>query len=107
MSRFEHLLFVCTNSRDANHKLGSCQAEGGEELLNRLKELTVEHKLKGKVRVTRSGCLDFCAKGCAVLALSKDGPARETWYTNVAPADADELFKSHVLNNQVLERLED
>ncbi len=35
----------------------------GAELLGRLKELTAAHKLKGQVRVTRSGCLDYCAKG--------------------------------------------
>lgn len=105
MARFKHIVFVCTNERDAEDSRGSCKARGGEALVDRLKELVAQHKLKGKVRVTRSGCLDYCAKGCALVAYSAAEPAPETWYTHVTPADADALFESHILKGERLARL--
>ena len=103
MSRFRHLLFVCTNARDPNDPKGCCAAKGSKQLLDRLKALTAEHKLKGQVRVTSSGCLDCCAKGCAVVAFSEGSPKPETWYTRLTPGDADALFEHHVLRGERLE----
>jgi (2Fe-2S) ferredoxin len=100
MARFEHIIFVCTNSRDAQSPRGSCAARGGEALLERLKELTRQHKLQSKVRVTRSGCLDYCSKGCALVAFSANAPAAQTWYTHVTAADAEALFDSHVVQGK-------
>ena len=105
MARFKHILFVCTNSRDKDDARKDCATRGGAELLSRLKELTALHKLKGQVRVTRSGCLDYCAKGCVLAVYSEGLPARETWYTHVTPSDADALFESHVLRGEQLTRL--
>lgn len=105
MARFEHLVLVCNNRREANDPRGSCSARGSAQLVDRLKELTHEHKLRGRVRVTTTGCLDGCAKGCTVAVFSADPLRRETWYANVMPADADELFRTHVLEGRRLERL--
>lgn len=105
MSRFRHMVFVCTNERDASDPRGDCKSRGGEALLERLKALVGEHKLKGKVRVTKSGCLDYCAKGCAVAVFSENPAHRETWYTRVTASDADALFASHILGDQPLARL--
>lgn len=104
MSRFKHLFFVCTNDRDPSDARGSCHGRGAEALLARLKELVKEHKLKGKVRVVGSGCLDYCAKGCVAAAFSEGagGAGGETWYTHLTPDDAERLFEQHILNNQPL-----
>jgi (2Fe-2S) ferredoxin len=104
VSRFDHIVFVCTKERDRDDAKGSCYHRGGPQLLDRMKELTKEHKLKGRVRVTSSGCLDYCAKGCTVAVFSADEPAPETWYTHLTPDDAERLFKKHILEG---ERLED
>jgi (2Fe-2S) ferredoxin len=104
-ARFDHLIFVCTNERDPSDARGCCAARGSLAVLDRLKALTQEHKLKGKVRATPSGCLDFCAKGCTVVVFSRESALGETWYTHVTPADADELFTCHVLEGKRLERL--
>jgi (2Fe-2S) ferredoxin len=101
MPRFKHLLFVCTNQRDPHDPKGCCATKGSQELLSRLKELVVKHQLKGKVRVTASGCLDYCAKGCTVAAFSES--IGETWYTHLKPEDAEKLFEAHVLKGQRLE----
>lgn len=103
MPRFEHLIFVCKNRRDENDPRGSCAARGGEKFLERLKELTSKHGLKGKTRITGSGCLDYCAKGCAAVAFSPNIEESEIWYTHLGPDDADKLFQSHVLENRPLD----
>ena len=105
MARFEQMIFVCTKERPAGAKKGSCQGRGSSALLERLRELVAEHHLKGRVRVTSSGCLDLCAKGCAAVAYrapsegpGADAPA-ETWYTGLTAADAAPLFLAQVLKN--------
>ena len=107
MARFRHILFVCTNERAPGDPRGSCAARGAKELLGRLKALTHEHGLQGKVRATAAGCLDMCAGGCAVAVFSEEGPAPQTWYVGVTPDDAEALFESHVLAGKRLERLTD
>ena len=105
MARFEHLIFVCTKERPSGAKNGSCQARGGAQLLEQLRELVREHGLKGRVRVTSSGCLDLCAKGCVALAYRApsvspgDDPPNETWYTGLTVNDARPLFAAQVLQN--------
>lgn len=97
------MVFVCTKARDKDDPKGSCAVRGSSDLLERMKELTKEHKLKGRVRVTSAGCLDYCEKGCTVAIYSAEGEARETWYTHVQPSDADRLFETHILAGKRLE----
>lgn len=107
MARFRHLLFVCQKERAADDPKGSCAQRGSAALLDRLKELTGEHGLKGKVRVTASGCLDYCAKGITVFAYSPGTDHEETWYTGLTPGDAERLFARHVVEGETLtERVE-
>jgi (2Fe-2S) ferredoxin len=105
MSRYRHIAFVCTNERDPSDERGSCKARGSEELLERMKALVKERGLKGKVRVTASGCLDYCARGCTVAVFSQKPSPTETWYTRVTSADADQLFETHIVKGERLERL--
>jgi (2Fe-2S) ferredoxin len=105
MARFKHILFVCQNERELDNPKGSCKQKGSDKILSRMKELVTQHNLKGKVRVTSSGCLDLCAKGCAIAAFSEGQP--ETWYTRVKVEDADAIFESHVLRGERLVRLVD
>jgi (2Fe-2S) ferredoxin len=102
MARFKHLVLVCTNERDASDAKRDCKARGGQQLLDALKEQVQKNGLKGKVRVVRSGCLDFCAKGCAAVVFSEGGQERETWYTGLTPEDAETLCQSHLVEGKVL-----
>jgi predicted metal-binding protein len=61
-----HLL-VCTHQRDANGPKPSCGAHGGQALRDALKLRVKAAGLKGQVKVTATGCLDYCpAEGIAV-----------------------------------------
>lgn len=100
MARFDHLLLVCTNAGKAGDSKVRCGARGADALLDRLKACARERPPgAGKVRVTRSGCLDLCAKGIAVLALAADGPGTgltEHWYTQLTPDDAEATFQAEL-----------
>lgn len=69
-------------------------------LLDRMKAEVAALGLKGRVRVTRSGCLDLCAKGCAVAAFSRDPDRKETWYTHLGADDAKGLIEAHCVRHE-------
>lgn len=87
-------VFVCCNSRPKGERV-SCGKPGGEKLRERLKDLVKKHKLKGKVRVSSSGCMDVCEKGPNVMIFPDN-----VWYQKCSPDDAEAIFEA------VLKRLE-
>ena len=51
-------VFVCTNSREGKRKsCGDCQSS---ECKNKLKQFVNDFGLKGKVRISTTGCLGLC-----------------------------------------------
>ncbi|MSQ01800.1 MAG: (2Fe-2S) ferredoxin domain-containing protein [Myxococcales bacterium] len=60
-------LLVCTNARDPSTGKSSCGQNGAQPILEYLKKTVKERGLKGKVIVTKTGCLDICPDdGCIV-----------------------------------------
>lgn len=99
-TRFEHIFFVCTNEGQPGQTKRRCALTGGVSLLQRMKAKVAALGLKGRVRVTRSGCLDLCAKGCAVAAFSRDPERKQTWYTHLCADDAERLIEAHCVRNE-------
>jgi len=100
MPPFERHVFVCVNERDPSNPKGCCAAKGAEEVRSRLKQLTFDAGLKGRVRINTAGCLDQCANGVTVVVYPEG-----VWYGHVTVADVDELFQEHVLHGRPVERL--
>jgi (2Fe-2S) ferredoxin len=100
MPPYERHVFVCENRRDPDDKRGCCATKGASEVRSRLRELAHEAGLKGRVRINASGCLDQCAHGVTVVVYPEG-----VWYGAVTEADADEIFRSHVLGGRPVERL--
>ncbi len=73
---------------------------GGEEIHRSLKDMVIKAGLHQEIRINKSGCLDQCAQG-PVLVVYPEG----VWYVGVRPEDVEEIFRSHLLNDQVVERL--
>jgi (2Fe-2S) ferredoxin len=100
MQAFERHVFVCENVRPEDAPRGCCAAKGSPALRARFKALIAQHGLKGRVRANMAGCLDQCALGPTVVVYPEG-----VWYGRVTLADVDEIFTSHVLGGQAVERL--
>lgn len=100
MPPLERHVFICENLRDPDNPKGCCAAKRAAEIRDRLKKLTFDARLRGRVRINKAGCLDQCAHG-VVIAVYPEA----IWYGHVTPADVDELFHEHVLHGRPVERL--
>jgi predicted metal-binding protein len=84
-----HLL-VCTNVREPDAPKPSCGRHGGAELRDALKKRVKEAGLKGRLKVTAVGCLDYCpAEGVAVGFYPEN-----TFHIVDAESDAEALWEA-------------
>ena len=100
MPPYDRHVFVCENLRDPGDPRGCCAAKDSATIRGRLRELVKEAGLKGRVRINTAGCLDQCAHGVAIVVYPE-----AVWYGAVTVDDADEIFRSHVLAGEPVERL--
>jgi len=97
--KFKKHIFICTNERPAGGK-ESCGEIRGMELVTLFKELINEHKLNVDVRAQKTGCLDVCAFGPAMVVYPEG-----VFYGKVTPNDVKEIVDSHIIGNRPVERL--
>jgi len=88
------------NEREAADPRGCCSAKEAAAVRSRLKKLTHDAKLRGRVRINTAGCLDQCAHGVTIVVYPE-----AVWYGGVTVDDVDELFHEHVLGGRPVERL--
>ena len=100
MPPYERHVFVCENVRDPSDPRGCCAAKGSKAVRERLKALAKEAGLAGRVRVNTAGCLDQCAHGVTIVVYPE-----AVWYGCVTLSDAEEIFRSHVVDGEPVERL--
>ncbi len=79
-------VFVCTNDRHGERK--SC-ADGGSAALREQLKAAVNQRphLKGRVRVSSSGCLGLCARGPNVMLYPQS-----IWFSGVTPAGLPQIM---------------
>lgn len=97
---FEKHILICTNERAEDSPRGSCARCGGPEIRIKLAELLKQHGLKGRMRSSKTGCLDACELGAVVVIYPQD-----LWYVGVTVNDVEEIFNTSVLGDGVVERL--
>jgi len=101
---YETIIFVCNNARPAAGGAVppriSCAGEGraGADILERLKAEVKERRLKGRVRVSKAGCLDLCEQGPNVMVF--EGRGERFFYGGVVVNDVPELVRRHFPENQ-------
>ena len=96
---FQVHLFVCVNERPADHAIPACSNRGSMELRDRLKARNRE--VNGRdICVTATKCLSRCNQG-PVVVVYPDG----IWYAPKTVADVDEIFDTHLLKGERVERL--
>ena len=64
---------------------------GGEGIRDKLKAFVNANGLKGKVRVSQSGCMDLCAQGPNVMVYPD-----YQWYRHVTLEDVDRIIEEHL-----------
>lgn len=98
--KLKHHIFVCTNERPEGHPRGCCKAQNSEALIQFFKEELSRAGMAGDVRAQRSGCLDVCEFGPAVVVYPESA-----WYGNVKPEDVPEIVRSHLVEGKPVSRL--
>jgi (2Fe-2S) ferredoxin len=93
---FEKHVFVCTDG-------DSCAGVDGDAwgIHGRLKKaVALEPRLKGRVRINKSGCLDQCGYGPMIVIYPDN-----VWYWAVEPEDVEQIVREHLIGGKPVERL--
>lgn len=80
-----------------------CVANGSLKVIEKFKELGADVSTLtdyDKVTIVPTGCHGFCEQGVLVII-----PDKHVTYVKVKEADVEEIFESHIKNNQPVERL--
>jgi (2Fe-2S) ferredoxin len=86
---YEILILVCTNLREDGRE--ACGSRGSAALRDALKGVVGARGLKGRVRVSQTGCLGQCALGPNIM-IFPDG----VWYSGVTEDDLPDLIARHL-----------
>lgn len=97
--RYDKHIFICNNQK-AEGK-ACCGEARGMELVNKFREVLKSKGLQGKVRAQRTGCIDACSNGPA-LVIYPEG----TYYGNVSLKDVERIVEQHVEQNKIVADLE-
>ena len=82
-------IYVCMHERELGKSC--CAHRDGEKILEKLKSYVQQHGLKGRARVNRSGCMDFCEQGVNVMVYPD-----HRWYSGVTVETAEEIIQEHL-----------
>ena len=97
--RFIKHVFICTNQRAPGEKQ-SCGEAHGLELVKLFKKLIKEKGLNVNIRAQKTGCLDACEFGPALVVYPEG-----IFYGGLAISDVQEIVEEHLENNRPVERL--
>jgi (2Fe-2S) ferredoxin len=86
---YKRQIYVCINNR--NGESPSCGYSGGEDIAEDLKKIAKDMKLKGKLRVARSGCMDVCAFGPNMMIWPEG-----LWYMKVTKEDIPQIVQTYM-----------
>jgi (2Fe-2S) ferredoxin len=119
----QYRVFVCTKQRSEHDPEGCCYHAGGLEIYEAFQAEIQQRQLSNQVEIRKSGCLDCCASGAAVLVYQP--PQNEiSWlptklrlklqqllipkrvlYDHLTNTDIPEIVDSHFVRGHQLERL--
>jgi (2Fe-2S) ferredoxin len=97
--RYDKHLFICTNQKPEGK--ACCGEERGMALVEKFREVLKEKGLNGKIRAQKSGCLDACKYGPAMVIYPEG-----TYYKNIQISDVERIVEDHILNNKIVGDLE-
>ena len=92
-------LFICTNQRPEGAR-ASCGESHGLALVAAFKKLIKDKGLNAEIRAQRTGCMETCELGPAVVVYPEG-----IFYGNVQLSDVEEIVFEHLENNRIVSRL--
>jgi (2Fe-2S) ferredoxin len=96
--KYKKHVFICTNQKEGGKRC--CGEEKGIELVNAFKEAIKLRGLQMEMRAQKTGCLDACNFGPALVVYPEG-----TYYGHVQPEDVQQIIEQHLLQNQPVTRL--
>ena len=93
---YQKILFVCINKRQPNETC--CSQKDSEAIAEALKARVKTLGLARRVRVSKSGCQDVCAKGPNVMVFPD-----YVWYHGVAQDDVERIIQETIRGLQPAE----
>ncbi len=97
--KYKKHIFICNNQR-AEGDRKCCGEQHGLQLVAAFKKSIKDKNLQSEIRAQRTGCLDMCEQGPALVVYPEG-----VFYGNVQLGDVEEIVNSHLLNDIVVERL--
>ena len=92
-------IFICTNQRPEGSRV-SCGESHGLALVAAFKKLIKDRGLQVEIRAQRTGCLEACEMGPALVVYPEG-----VFYAHVQISDVEEIVTEHLENNRVVKRL--
>lgn len=83
---YKKIIFVCTNRRESGPRT-CCAHHDGEAIREALKDMVKKRRLRSKIRVSQSGCMDQCEHGPNIMVFPDN-----MWYSGVTIADLDAIL---------------
>ena len=78
----------------------ACESSKANAIFEALNSECRSHNLENEVQVIKTGCFGFCEQGPIVKILPED-----SFYVQVTPEDAKELFEEHIVKGREVTRL--
>ena len=97
--KYKKHIFICTNQR-AEGQRKSCGEECGMNLVREFKKQLKDRNIDFPVRAQRSGCLDACEHGPAMVVYPEG-----VFYGAVQESDISLIIDEHILNDRPVARL--
>ncbi len=85
---FEKYVFVCVNERPESERVSCGGTFCGKELSDKLKEAVKAAGQAGRIRVSKSKCLDVCEEGANVLVYPDN-----LWFKKAEVADIPAILE--------------
>ncbi len=101
MPRPQKHVFICTQSRPAGHPRGSCGEKASMAVYEEFLRQWQAKGLFATVAVTNSGCFGPCPLGPSVLVYPEG-----VLYAQVKPEDVSEIIEKHLVNGEIVTRLQ-
>ncbi len=93
-------IFVCTNQRPDGAPKPSCGLTHGEAIIAEFKKLVRQNDLSVEIRTQKTGCMDVCEQGPAIVVYP-DG----VFYKVTEMSDVKRIVDEHLVGGKVVVEL--